>query len=434
VIPPTLALTPKTASNPVNTSHTVTAELKDSAGNPVPGASIVFEVSGANPQAAVTKTTGADGKATDTYTGTTAGDDTIKACLDNNGSGACDPDEVTDTASKTWTGTTSDPPITAHGTTVSSTEGASFSGKVATFDDPDTSATTSEYSATIDWGDGSSTSAGTISGSGGSFTVNGTHTYTEEGPYNITVVITDVDNTSNTDTAHSTATVADAPLTSQCATKATSVKAYVGTTASFTDANPFGESADFSATINWGDSSSSSGTVSPGTGIGPYTVSGSHTYSSTGPFTITTTINDVGGSQTVATCQTLVFAFAPGGGAFVIGDRNSATGTRVTFWGAQWWKLNSLSGGVAPAAFKGYAKKPTTPACGTGWSTDPGNSAPPPNGPLPAYMGVIVSSKTTKSGSQISGNTVHIVVVKTDAGYQPDPGHAGTGKVVAQVC
>ena len=76
-----------------------------------------------------------------------------------------------------------------------------------------------------------------------------------------------------------------------------------------------------------------------------------------------------------------MFAFAPGGGGFVIGDNNSATAPRSTFWGAQWWKLNSLTGGDAPAAFKGFALNPPTPSCGTAWSTDPGNSAPPPPGP-----------------------------------------------------
>src|SRR6476646_10526016 len=130
----------------------------------------------------------------------------------------------------------------------------------------------------------------------------------------------------------------------------------------------------------------------------------------------------------------LVFAFAPGGGSFVIGDQNSANGTSVTFWGAQWSKLNSLSGGAAPASFKGFAKNPSVPSCGTGWSTDPGNSAPPPAGPLPAFMGVIVSSAISKSGSQISGDTPRIVVVQTNGGYAPNPGHAGTGTVIAQFC
>jgi len=49
-------------------------------------------------------------------------------------------------------------------------------------------------------------------------------------------------------------------------------------------------------------------------------------------------------------------------------------------------------------------------------------------------MAVIVSSTISKSGSTITGDTVHEVVVKTNAGYAPNPGHAGTGTVVAQIC
>jgi hypothetical protein len=49
-------------------------------------------------------------------------------------------------------------------------------------------------------------------------------------------------------------------------------------------------------------------------------------------------------------------------------------------------------------------------------------------------MGVIVTSKASQSGSTDSGNIVHIVVVQTNPGYQPNPGHPGTGKVVAIVC
>jgi hypothetical protein len=49
-------------------------------------------------------------------------------------------------------------------------------------------------------------------------------------------------------------------------------------------------------------------------------------------------------------------------------------------------------------------------------------------------MAVIVSSSIGQSGSTISGNTVHIVIVRTNPGYAPDPGHAGTGTVVTTVC
>jgi hypothetical protein len=89
--------------------------------------------------------------------------------------------------------------------------------------------------------------------------------------------------------------------------------------------------------------------------------------------------------------------------------------------GAQWSKLNDLSGGAVPAAFKGFENTPGgLPACGTAWSTGPGNSPPPPSGPLPAFMAVIVSSSVSKSGSTISGDTVHVVIVQTNAGYAPE--------------
>ena len=51
-----------------------------------------------------------------------------------------------------------------------------------------------------------------------------------------------------------------------------------------------------------------------------------------------------------------------------------------------------------------------------------------------SYIAVIVSSSITKSGSTISGDTIKIVIVQTDPGYAGNPGHAGTGKVVATLC
>ena len=77
---------------------------------------------------------------------------------------------------------------------------------------------------------------------------------------------------------------------------------------------------------------------------------------------------------------------------------------------------------LGSARFQGFAKVPAQPTCGTSWSTDPGNSAPPPDGPLPADMGVIVSSQMTKSGSKISGDTAHIVVVRRIRATRPIPG------------
>ena len=87
------------------------------------------------------------------------------------------------------------------------------------------------------------------------------------------------------------------------------------------------------------------------------------------------------------------------GTSFVIGDLDAVVGRKVTFWGAQWWKKNHLSGGTAPASFKGFANctNPNPPACGGTWQSDPGNSSHPPD-TVPADITVIVSSLITKSG------------------------------------
>jgi hypothetical protein len=77
----------------------------------------------------------------------------------------------------------------------------------------------------------------------------------------------------------------------------------------------------------------------------------------------------------------------------------------------------------------------TTPpaACGSDWTTTGGNSPPPVTG-VPTYMGVVVASNVTQSGSTIAGNTVHVVVVETNPGYAPNPGHPGSGTIVGTFC
>ena len=126
-------------------------------------------------------------------------------------------------------------------------------------------------------------------------------------------------------------------------------------------------------------------------------------------------------------------AFAPGGGAFVIGDLENAMGARAYWWGAQWWKNDHLSTGLAPASFKGLEIGNASPWCGQTWTARPGNSAHPPK-TVPAVMAVIVASHITKQGPVISGDIVHIVLVRTSPGYGPNPGHPGMGTIVGQLC
>lgn len=126
-------------------------------------------------------------------------------------------------------------------------------------------------------------------------------------------------------------------------------------------------------------------------------------------------------------------------GTFVLGDGTAtsalANGSTVTWWGAQWRKSNQLSGGAAPASFKGFADTASTapPSCGGTWATRPGNSSSPPSS-VPPVMAVVVASAITQAGDTISGNIQQIVLVQTNSGYGPNPGHDGTGKIIAVLC
>jgi len=105
----------------------------------------------------------------------------------------------------------------------------------------------------------------------------------------------------------------------------------------------------------------------------------------------------------------------------------------VYFWGSQWSKNNPMSGGSGPNAFKGFEDGTSQPTCGGLWTSRPGNSSNPPS-TIPQYVAVIVSSSIQKNGSVISGDIKKIIIVQTNPGYGPNPGHAGTGQVVAILC
>ena len=88
------------------------------------------------------------------------------------------------------------PQITA-GLTVTGSEGVSTgSVAVATFTDAAfTSPTTGDFTATINWGDGTAASTGTvIAENGGLFAVDGAHTYAAEGSFTIGVTVADTNN------------------------------------------------------------------------------------------------------------------------------------------------------------------------------------------------------------------------------------------------
>jgi hypothetical protein len=204
---------------------------------------------------------------------------------------------------------------------------------------------------------------------------------------------------------------------------------------------------------NFVDAQCDEGTISGGPGATPVAPGGSTTYTCalvlrafagiyTNGASVTATPPAGDGSPMTETSNTVevnVPSNEGKGGNFVIGNLNDVIGNAVTFWSSQWWMENSLSGGSAPASFKGFSDEgfeddAAPAACGETWTSDPGNSSMPPAGPLPTYLYVIVSDKIEKLGMAIQGDTVNVVLVKTNPGYEPNPGHKGTGTVVRTIC
>jgi len=192
---------------------------------------------------------------------------------------------------------------------VAATEGSTFTGTVATFNDTTyPSNLASDLTATVDWGDGT-TDVGTVSGGSGTFTVSGSHLYADEGSNPLAVTLTDDAPGTASATATGTATVVDAALSdsSAPATPTATEGASTGllTVATFTDDNPGDHSADMTATIHWGDGTSTAG-VAVTYNSGTYSVSDSHTYADEGSNPITVDVADTGGSTLTAIGQTTV--------------------------------------------------------------------------------------------------------------------------------
>ncbi|HET6880016.1 MAG TPA: DUF4214 domain-containing protein, partial [Pirellulales bacterium] len=232
------------------------------------------------------------------------------------------------------------------GMSLAATEGTAFTGPVASFSNTGyASNPASDFNATIDWGDGT-TDTGTVSGSSGSYTVSGTHTYNSENTYTPIVTLTDSDGTASA-TASSSMTVAEADVLNGTGMTlaATEGTAFTGPVASFSNtgyaSNP---ASDFTATIDWGDGTTDTGTVSGG--AGSYTVSGTHTYNSENTYTPVVTLTDSDGT-----------AGATASSSMTVADADVLNGTGMTSAATEG---TAFTGAVAAFSNTGYAANPAT--------------------------------------------------------------------------
>ena len=218
------------------------------------------------------------------------------------------------------------------------------------------------FSATIAWGDGTSSDADltapTLDATG---TISGSKTYDQPGTYEIIVIVTD--NLGNTDEERIVVDVVApegtpfitevvGPLTPQNIVDGVALQAF------FTDASaPFDS---FTATIDWGDGSgpTPAAVTAPSTSDGEGTISGFKQYAAAGVYSAIVTVTD-GNGDSYSEDYEFIVVFDP--------DSNG----RVSGSGFYWSGAEAFPGGSrwgAPAFFgydAKYKRNATVPSGGT---------------------------------------------------------------------
>lgn len=295
------------------------------------------------------------------------------------------------------------PPVVDAGLDVTTPWGVpSTLGGTAT--DPD--ADSNEILASWSFGDGST-------GTG----LQPSHVYANPGTYTAELIVTDGDN----GVARDTVTVTAGPRNSSLTVKTTPTLdvSEAAVAAQLSDAVDASSARLQSHDVTFAAGGSSCTASTNAAGDASCTLPAAAL--ALGPSTITVRHDgDTLYSTSSGTRQAVVYG-TPTGGLFVVGDR-SATGA-VTFWSPSWWLRNVLSGGPAPASFKGFASE--VPG---GWMASPGFDHSPAS--VPEWMAVLVASRIVKEGSLITLAASRMVVVHVVA-Y--DPGLVGEGTVVATI-
>jgi hypothetical protein len=218
------------------------------------------------------------------------------------------------------------PSVSANNLSGNEGQSLSFSGS---FTDPGVLDT---HTATIDWGDGSAVTNGTISETNGSGTIVASHRYADNGTYTLHLSVKDKDGATTSQTA--TATISNVAPTATASANQNEIRgiAFVLQVGTFSDPGftpSYGGSQETFApntTIDWGDGSPldhptpAVNNGSPGT---PTTgsVTGTHTYSIVGDYLVTVRVVDDDGGAGTATFT--IHVLAHGSNKFLVTDQDA---------------------------------------------------------------------------------------------------------------
>ncbi len=183
---------------------------------------------------------------------------------------------------------------TLHVQSMSLAQSEPYAGDIATFS-TDAGVSANDLTATIGWGDGTSSSGTVVAGESGSFTVTGSHTYTIPGLHTVSVTVTGGGTEVVAEDGVATVTV----VLAAADTHGTAGLPVSGTLATFSDTGNGRTASSYTATVQWGDETSSAGTVTDD-GSGNFAVEGTHTYASSGNYVVTVALTDTDGDTWAA--------------------------------------------------------------------------------------------------------------------------------------
>jgi len=273
------------------------------------------------------------------------------------------------------------------------------------------------HTATVDWGDGTSTSGSVSSTSATTGAVAGTHTYPANNTFTVTVTVTDKDG--GTGQASFQLTVKNAPPVVKIdPSQATAIDegGTLALKATFTDA---GVADTHTAKVDWGTGDSSTGAVTENSGSG--SVTGSHQYGDNGTYTVTVTVTDQDGGVGTA--------------SFNVTVQNVNPTAKIDLSGAT--PVNGVPTVIAhkgkPVAFSGRSTDPGSDDVALAWAWGDGSSGVstsylvnPPN-PDPASSPSVQPRDVTDNKSHTFGDactyTVGFTATDDDAGKATDSAH-----------
>jgi PKD repeat protein len=212
-------------------------------------------------------------------------------------------------------------PVARAGGPYSGVEGSSIAFNGSASSDPDGDALTYDW----DFGDGTAHDA----------TVTPTHVYADNGSFTVRLVVTDANGLKSA-VSQTTATVSNATPTVTSFSARTPAGGSQTVDASFSDV---GTRDTHTATVDWGDSKTSTGSVQESGGSG--TVTASHTYAVSGSYSVTMRITDNAGAVATATVDVSVDVPPPTASAG--GPYGGTEGQAVQFDGSGSVSPNGLS-------------------------------------------------------------------------------------------